>query len=240
VSLNRGSNPCRGAKYSFSKFLAVVVDAIANSRRLHVPNIQWCLRPGQFLRFKVAQTWVRSQPCWFRALVCLKRANSPVSFWTPPRLLTALLRKVSFFQPLSNRIAMTENRISVRRGVAPKASSVRDLHPHSVSSLDSLPSCEVQYEACGLYLESDRRDMRSRQCRDAVRRIEYAPATDEIVVLWRKIEAESRCSASWRASDADYMPRLDALQRDKAVRNDGEEVLNPIRGCPNDQDGDSA
>jgi hypothetical protein len=63
---------------------------------------------------------------------------------------------------------------------------------------------------------------------------------DEVVVLWRKTEAQSRCSSSWRVSDADDMPRVDALQSDKAVRNDGEEVLNPVRGCANDQDGDSA
>ena len=40
--------------------------------------------------------------------------------------------------------------------------------------------------------------------------------------------------------DQDDMPRLDTLQSDKAVRNDGEEILNPVRGCANDQDGDSA
>jgi len=85
-----------------------------------------------------------------------------------------------------------------------------------------------------------RRDLRIGQFRDAVERIEYDPDTDEIDVLWRKTGALSRRSASWRVSDADDMPRLDALQSDKAVRNDGEEVLNAVRGCANDQDGDSA
>ena len=46
-----------------------------------------------------------SQPCWFRALASLNRANSPVSPLTPPRLLTALLRKAALSELLSNCIA---------------------------------------------------------------------------------------------------------------------------------------
>jgi hypothetical protein len=53
------------------------VDAIASFLRPRIPNIPQYLRPGQFLRFEVVPTGVRSQPCWFRALASL---NPPRSF----------------------------------------------------------------------------------------------------------------------------------------------------------------
>ena len=51
---------------------------------------------------------------------------------------------------------------------------------------------------------------------------------------------ESRCSATGRVSDAHDLSWLYALQGDKAVRNVGEQVLNPVGECANDQNGNSA